>query len=677
MRAPELYNPKAMLSMIREDECDASGQDRHVESEDRRGAQVRDLETALLEVIDSAEESACGGMASKGTEADPHWIMENMDGAGLTHAASGVRIVVFPGSVRKMNQSRHGVRNIAEYQATTMAEDHGTLMARCAYIRPQLCKVFKRGYLTRPDGTKVFVKFMLSADKSGVCHLMGRRNMNHDSYGTQCDCKDSNDDMYDCTKDPLTHYDHLSFAKRVGRAHVAMHEALEETEPAEWSVECSVCGTMTKADILAERAAREAMPEADLLKANETHSRLHFGQNVDQEPVLPYNDSCTDVLHLYLNVNKVAISHVFHKPFQIEKLDYTPEIKQLMSDLRDKLNARMKEDFDTVRFGGEGVFSLLGDQVKTFMRGGHNHRLVPDLLEIAKPYFDLLTSDGIVPAAPAAPAAPAPAAARGRGRPPKPPGSGRGSGRGGRGRGAGRGQAAPRAAGRGQGHARRTVTTVQQPVSSDDEDTEEGARDAPATATEPEPEFSYREKVVTMFLSLSAHWLFTHSVNDRDAREILRPEREKLARKAYDFGCDVVQAVCAVCGDEARQTYLHDIVYGLQKLFLILGKPYLGATEGNEAAHQEMKKDFHQMCCHSNRRAGSMLQLMRLHHLRKVAFQRHARFAPPTRESEGALGMDLGLNPSKRTKKQHDASIPVADGHLKALISEPCEECEP
>ena len=64
-------------------------------------------------------------------------------------------------------------------------------------------------------------------------------------------------------------------------------------------------------------------------------------------------------------------------------------------------------------------------------------------------------------------------------------------------------------------------------------------------------------------------------------------------------------------------------------------------------------------------------------HLRKVAFQRHARFAPPTRESEGALGMDLGLNPSKRTKKQHDASIPVADGHLKALISEPCEECEP
>ena len=385
-------------------------------------------------------------------------------------------------------------------------------------------------------------------------------------------------------------------------------------------------------------------------------------------PISPPQNACR-ITAVYLNIVKVAISHVFHKPFQIEKLDYTPEIKQLMSGLRDKLNARMKEDFDDKTFGGEGVFALIGDQVKLFMRGGHNHRLVPDLLAIAKPYFDLLTSDGIVPAAPAAAAAPAPAATRGRGRPPKPTGSGRSGRSGTRGRSAGRGGAAPRAAGRGQGHAKRTVTTVQQPVSSDDEDMEERARDDPATATEPEPEFSYRDKVATMFLSLSAHWLFTHSVNDRDAQEILQPEREKLARKAYDFGCDVVQAVCAVCGDEARQTYLHDIVYGLQKLFLILGKPYLGATEGNEAAHQEMKKDYHQMCCHSNRRAGSMLQLMRLHHLRKVAFKRHARFAPPTRESEGALGMDLGLKTSKRVKKTHDASIPIADGHLKALIA--------
>ena len=110
VRAPELYNPKAMLAVIREDECDASGQDRHVESEDRRGAQVRDLETTLLEVIDSAEESACGGMASKGTEGDEHWIVESMDGAGLTHVASGVRTCFTPSRNNKRHLPRCATR---------------------------------------------------------------------------------------------------------------------------------------------------------------------------------------------------------------------------------------------------------------------------------------------------------------------------------------------------------------------------------------------------------------------------------------------------------------------------------------------------------------------------------------------------------------------------------------
>ena len=96
VRAPELYNPKVMLAMIREDEEDEHGQDRHVESDDRRGAQVRDVEATILEVLDSAKHSAVGGMASKGTLDDPDWIVESMDGAGLTHVASGVRVVFFP-----------------------------------------------------------------------------------------------------------------------------------------------------------------------------------------------------------------------------------------------------------------------------------------------------------------------------------------------------------------------------------------------------------------------------------------------------------------------------------------------------------------------------------------------------------------------------------------------------
>jgi len=123
---------------------------------------------------------------------------------------------------------------------------------------------------------------------------------------------------------------------------------------------------------------------------------------------------------------------------------------------------------------------------------------------------------------------------------------------------------------------------------------------------------TYRIKVITMFLALSAHYSFMHDINLRLSSSIGTIERNELAREAYRLGCDTLQAIVAVQGTENRQSYLHDLVYGAQKLFLRLGKPYLGATEGNEHAHQEMKKDFHQMCSYSNKNLDSMLQLMNL-----------------------------------------------------------------
>ena len=129
----------------------------------------------------------------------------------------------------------------------------------------------------------------------------------------------------------------------------------------------------------------------------------------------------------------------------------------------------------------------------------------------------------------------------------------------------------------------------------------------------------------------------------------------------------MVQAVVDVCGTEARWTYLHDIVYGLQKLYLILGKPYLGATEGNEHAHQEMKKDFAMMCSHSNQSVGDVLQLMNRHYLRHRCFQQHGLYAPPTKESEGLMGRDVGAREGNRGKKRHDAAIPLADAELALL----------
>eukprot|EP00966_Prymnesium_polylepis_P278808 6440765-Prymnesium_polylepis.1 len=66
-----------------------------------------------------------------------------------------------------MNQSRHGITNLVTYKAAQHAESYETLQARCSSVRKQLCKIHNRQYIERPDGGRVYVRFMLTADKSG------------------------------------------------------------------------------------------------------------------------------------------------------------------------------------------------------------------------------------------------------------------------------------------------------------------------------------------------------------------------------------------------------------------------------------------------------------------------------------------------------------------------------
>ena len=126
------------------------------------------------------------------------------------------------------------------------------------------------------------------------------------------------------------------------------------------------CGELQRAlDVALAAVNEKADAEEEATKHEVEHARKHFGQNVDEEPVVPYNDSCSDVLHLYLNIVKVAFAHVFHHPFQIEKREYKGEVKAFMSRLRDALNERMKKDFDNKQFGGEGTFALHVDEAVT------------------------------------------------------------------------------------------------------------------------------------------------------------------------------------------------------------------------------------------------------------------------------------------------------------------------
>jgi hypothetical protein len=254
VRAPELFPVKKLKELMADKLVGPDGLSINIQDADHAGAQVRDVAAAMLGALDSAEGSTCGGMATAGTAADPHWVNLSMDGANVSRAKTGVRVVLYPGSVEKMNQSVHGIRNISEYQAVSAAEAYETLVARTAHLRPQLLKIYRDKYITRADGTRVYVRLMLTADKSGLAHLLGRCSINHDAFGMQCGCCDSQDELLNLTKPPMTHFDGTTYEIRSARAHVAEWEALGLQEPPDWTVYCDCCKkTYTKAEICAER----------------------------------------------------------------------------------------------------------------------------------------------------------------------------------------------------------------------------------------------------------------------------------------------------------------------------------------------------------------------------------------------------------------------------------------
>ena len=238
------------------------------QSEDRRAAVVRDIHGVVVDLIEKAAARVCGGMASDGSEANPHWICVTMDGAGLTHEDNGVRFALFPGSVKGMNQSTNCLRTIVFYRAAGAAEDYDTLWARAAHARVELAKIWRAGGVVGSDGKFVHVKLMLTADKAGFCHMTGRRNQNYDNFGVFCDCKDCA--IYNFSYNPFTHYGRVTYEVRVGRAHAPLWEACGECEPHDWTVHCDVC-KQVRASAHPRPATRRADPPchcciADVLK---------------------------------------------------------------------------------------------------------------------------------------------------------------------------------------------------------------------------------------------------------------------------------------------------------------------------------------------------------------------------------------------------------------------------
>jgi len=270
----------------------------------------------------------------------------------------------------------------------------------------------------------------------------------------------------------------------------------------------------TKRDLERERAAYEAMDDAARIKWEDEFTRKHLGQDYSCPPVLPYNDSCVDVLHLWLNVVKVGVRHVFSRPFtDKEQAKRTQALRDEMAGIKASLNERMAQDFGNVEFGGSEAFALTGPQVRIMLAGGKEGgggTMLIDLLNIIQPYHDMLESDGSEPKE-----------------------------KEGEGAGAGASSAAAASTSKRGGKQKGQLTKAQKKAA---------AVAAARSKKRKQPDRPVvRLKVVAMLVAFCKFYSFMHEINTRKSSEIL-----------------------------------HDAAYGMAKLYLILGKPYLEALKGDE-----------------------------------------------------------------------------------------------
>ena len=90
--------PEPMCIKLMRELQDEELKGKNVDHADGRGAEVTDVDATVLRALTSCDASKMQGMATQGTLADPHWITVTLDGAGLTHDDSGVRLALICGA---------------------------------------------------------------------------------------------------------------------------------------------------------------------------------------------------------------------------------------------------------------------------------------------------------------------------------------------------------------------------------------------------------------------------------------------------------------------------------------------------------------------------------------------------------------------------------------------------
>ena len=92
--------------------------------------------------------------------------------------------------------------------------------------------------------------------------------------------------------------------------------------------------------------------------------------------------------------------------------------------------------------------------------------------------------------------------------------------------------------------------------------------------------------------------------------------------------------------------------YGLHKLYRLFGKPWNAATEGSEHLHQDMKRYFLHLTCHSNKKTGDCLQVLRLMLVKQSLLRKYAHLLPHSQYAAMRANMVLSKDAADKGKKR-------------------------
>ena len=156
---------------------------------------------------------------------------------------------------------------------------------------------------------------------------------------------------------------------------------------------------------------------------------------------------------------------------------------------------------------------------------------------------------------------------------------------------------------------------------------------------------TYYERVCLCFLTLGELWSFVHQ-NELNSSDISMELRKQRAEEAARLAVEAERAYLLTFGTVDRRTYVHDAVYGLADIYMVLGKPYLASCKGNEHAHQRMKAAFHNLVSKSAKRRGASLQVLDILTGFQLRVHTYDKKLPGTKWTSSSTGLTYNRGPT-------------------------------